>query len=128
MLAKMKVMNRFDKENPSTLTKLFIGDFDYGLFMCMVNEGKDYLPSSDGDIEISSSLDDETKEMRPIDGIFGLENCYITKDGEIYQRIPTQKRDGIEVIRRNFSTYSVKDLTDKAFGVVESINPIKHNY
>lgn len=69
-----------------------------------------------------------TKEMRPIDGIFGLENCYITKDGEIYQRIPTQKRDGVDVIRRNFSTYSVKDLIDKSFGVVESIKPIKHNY
>ena len=63
-------------------------------------------------------------EIMPIDGIFGLENCYITKDGEIYQRIPTQKRDGVEVIKRNFSIYRVKDLTDRAFGLIDKIRPI----
>lgn len=117
-------MSRFDKENTSTLTKLFIGDFDYGLYMCMVNEGKDYIPSTDGDIDICSDLDDNSKEMKPINGIFGLENCYITKNGEIYQRIPTQKRDGVEVIKRNFSIYSVKDITDRAFGLIDEIRPI----
>lgn len=111
-------------ELPSVALKVFMGDFDQGLYMCMVNEGKDYIPSSDGDIDICSDLDDNSKEMRPIDDIFGLENCYITKNGEIYQRIPTQKRDGVEVIKRNFSIYSVKDLTDKAFGLIDEIKPI----
>lgn len=117
-------MYNFKFETQSTLTKLFMGDFDQGLYMCMVNEGKDYIPSSDGDIDICSDLDDNSKEMRPIEDIFGLENCYITKNGEIYQRIPTQKRDGIDVIKRNFSIYSVKDLTDKAFGLIDEIKPI----
>lgn len=115
-------------EIPSKIIELFMGDFDLGLYMCMVNEGKDYMPSTDGDIELSSDLDDTTKEMRPIEGIFGLENCYITKSGEIYERIPTQKRNGIDTIRRNFNTYSVKDIADKAFGICDSIIPIKHNY
>ena len=111
-------------ETQSTLTKLFMGDFDQGLYMCMVNEGKDYIPSSDGDIDICSDLDCETKEMKPIEDIFGLENCYITKNGEIYQRIPTQKRDGVEVIKRNFSIYRVNDLADKAFCLTDKIRPI----
>lgn len=114
----------FAKENIGTLTKLFMGDFDFGLWMCMVNEGKEYKPSSDGDIDISSDLDDNTKEMRPINEIFGLDNCFITKDGEIYQRIPTQKRNGMEVIKRNLYIYSVKDLADMAFGIREKIRPI----
>lgn len=111
-------------ELPSVALKVFMGDFDKGLYMCEVNDGKDYIPSSDGDIDICSDLDDNNKEMRPIEDIFGLENCYITKNGEIYQRIPTQKRDGVEVIKRNFSIYSVKDLTDRAFGLIDEIRPI----
>lgn len=58
-------------------------------------------------------------EMLPIRGIYGLENCFITKDGEIYQRVPTngnRKRiDGCETITRNFKTYKVADIAEKTF-------------
>ena len=57
-------------------------------------------------------------DVMPIYGIYGLDDCYITKDGRIFKQIPTQRtKDGVEFIKRNHSAYSVKELADRAFGI-----------
>lgn len=120
--------NRFKYDKQSNIIKAFMGDYDLGLYMCMVNEGKEYTPSSDGEIEIDSNLGDSDFEIKPIYGIFMLEDCYITKSGEIYKRLPTQRtKDGVEFIKRNHSAYRVQDIANKAFGLVNEIIPFKHS-
>lgn len=114
-------------ELPSKVIQMFMGDYDMGLYMCDLQDLTKHIDLSDGEIEICSDLDDSTKEMKPINGIFMLEDCYITKDGEIYQKLPTQRtKDGIEFIKRNHSAYMVQDIADKAFGLVDEITPFKH--
>ena len=117
-----------DFELPSTAIGFFMGDYDMGLYMCDLQDLTKHIDLSDGEISINSDLDDNTKEMRPINGIFMLEDCYITKNGEIYQKLPTQRtKDGVEFIKRNHSAYKVQDIVDKAFGLVDEITPIKHS-
>lgn len=67
-----------------------------------------------------------TKELKEIEGIFGLDGCYVTEDGEIYKRMPTQHtKDGVEIITRNFSSFKVQDIADRAFGKIDKLNKFK---
>lgn len=57
-----------------------------------------------------------TVDMRPIEGVFMLENCFITLDGEIFKRLPTKKtKQGYKTIQRNHKTYKVMELAYNAF-------------
>lgn len=49
-------MNNFKYELPSTLIRLFMGHFDYELYMCDVNDTYKEVDLSDGIIETSSEI------------------------------------------------------------------------
>lgn len=62
---------------------------------------------------------EEIKEIKPIVSGMGLKNLFITENGEIYKRVQTEQRDGVEVLNEGMYIYNVQDLADLTFGNYE---------